>query len=100
VGHYLTPGDVRARFVEPLNDIAKDFQKTYDRWMQASRNDAIAREDLYLNDVTAEMSLAALRKLQREIAGKLDDAIAGIYRYRETERSIAAGERRRRKIIG
>jgi hypothetical protein len=87
VGQYLNPDDVRASFVEPLKNLWQDFHKACERWEQASRAGSIAREDLFLNDATAALSLGTLRKFQREINGKLEDAIAGVYRYREAERS-------------
>lgn len=97
MGHFLTANDVRTRFAEPLTELAQAFRETCEQWEQAYQAGSIAREDLFLNEATAELGLGTLRKLQRETAGKLEDATAGIYRYRPRERVQAASERKRRK---
>lgn len=99
MGHYLIPDDVRSQFVKPLIALTRDFQKTCDQWEQALRSGDLLREDLFLNEGTAKLSLGTLRKLQREIAGKLEDAIAGVYRYREAERGGAIAKGRKTKAM-
>ncbi len=93
MGHYLTAGDVRKRFVEPLAQLSGDFAKLCQQWEDAEAKGQIARPDLLLNDVLPEAALARLRKLLRETSGKLEDALAGVYRYRNVE----AKQSRRRK---
>lgn len=97
VGHFLTANDVRTRFAELLIELAQAFRETCEQWERAHQTGFIVREDLFLNEATAELGLGTLRKLQRETAGKLEDAIAGIYRYRLRERVQTARERKRRK---
>ncbi len=75
MGHYLTAGDVRKRFVEPLAQLSGDFAKLCQQWEDAEAKGQIARPDLLLNDVLPEAALARLRKLLRETSGKLEDAL-------------------------
>ncbi len=97
VGDFLTPNEVRTRFAESLTNLAQAFHETCEQWEHAHQAGLLAREDLFLNEVTAELGLGALRKLHRETAGKLDDAITGIYRYRPRERVPRARGKKRRK---
>jgi hypothetical protein len=76
---------VRKRFVEPLGALCDDFARICTRWDKAYRAGEIARPDLLLNDVLPEAAIARLRKLLRETSGKLEDAAAGVYRYRKVE---------------
>jgi hypothetical protein len=78
----LTTSDVRKRFVEPLAELSGDFAALCEQWENAYETGQIARPDLLLNDVLPEAAIARLRKLFRETSGKLEDAIAGVYRYR------------------
>jgi hypothetical protein len=90
VGHYLTANDVRERFAEPLAALAVEFGELCKRWEKAGQSGGIARADLLLNDVLPQVALGRLRKLLREASGKLDDALAGVYRYRKVEAKRAA----------
>jgi hypothetical protein len=85
VGHYLTANDVRERFAEPLSELATGFAELGKRWEKARQSGQIARGDLLLNDVLPLSALGRLRKLLREASGKLEDAMAGVYRYRKVE---------------
>ncbi|MGD0896989.1 MAG: hypothetical protein ABR915_04075 [Thermoguttaceae bacterium] len=85
MGHYLAANDVRERFAEPLSGLATGFADLCKRWERARRSGQIARSDLLLNDVLPQAALGQLRKLLREASGKLEDAIAGVYRYRKVE---------------
>jgi hypothetical protein len=85
VGHYLTANDVRERFAEPLSELATGFAELCKRWEKARQAGQIARGDLLLNDVLPLSALGQLRKLLREASGKLEDAMAGVYRYRKVE---------------
>lgn len=85
MGQYLTSDEVRRRFTDPLSKLAADFAQLCKRWDKAHKAGEISRPDLLLNDVLPEMGLGRLRKLLREASGKLDDAAAGVYRYRKTE---------------
>ncbi len=96
MGHYLTAGDVRKRFVEPLAELSADFAEQCRQWEHAVRTKQIARPDLLLNDVLPEAAIARLRKFFRETSGKVADAIAGVYRYRNVE-AQRAGRRRLEK---
>ena len=93
MGHYLTADDVRERFVRPLAELSGDFAKLCKRWESAYETGRIARPDLLLNDVLPDAAILRLRKLLREGSCKLEDAVAGVYRYRRVEASRA----RRRK---
>ena len=84
MGQYLTSEDLRERFAGPLLELAADCKRLCDRWDEAQKGRDIARPDLLLNDVTPTAALGSLRKFIREASGKLDDAIAGVYRYRNT----------------
>jgi len=84
MGQYLTSEDVRERFAGPLLELAADCKRLCDRWEETQKSRAIARPDLLLNDVTPTAALGTLRKFIREASGKLDDAVAGVYRYRNT----------------
>jgi len=79
VGHYLTPDDVRERFVRPLEDLSGEFAKTLQALESAYESGRIARPDLLLNDVLPAAALSRLRKLLRESSCKLEDAVAGVY---------------------
>jgi hypothetical protein len=85
VGQYLASSDVRKRFAEPLAELASEFEKLCRRWERTRKARKIARPDLLLNDSLPQAAIGTLRKLLREASGKLDDAIAGVYRYRRTE---------------
>ncbi len=93
MGHYLTAGDVRKRFVKPLAELSDQFGELCQQWKEAVRTGQIARRDLLLNDVLPEAAIVRLHKLRREISGKLEDAVAGVYRFRDVE----AQRSRRRK---
>ena len=93
MGHYLTADDLRERFVRPLAKLSGDFAKLCKRWDSAYESGRIARPDLLLNDVLPEAAMLRLGKLLRESACKLEDAVAGVYRYRRVE----ASRTRRRK---
>ena len=93
MGHYLTSDEMRTRFVVPLAELSGDFAAVSKQWEKAYAAGQIARPDLLLNDVLPEAAIARLRKLYRETAGKLEDAVAGVYRYRNVE----AKRTRRRK---
>ena len=92
MGQYLTSGDVRKRFAGPLLKLASDFSELCERWEEAYKSGDIVRPDLLLNEVTPEAAIATLRKFLRETSGKLDDAIGGVYRYRDTERGQERGK--------
>jgi hypothetical protein len=77
----------------PLAELSGDFAVLCKQWQQAYAAGRIARPDLLLNDVLPDAALARLRKLFRETSGKLEDATAGVYRYRKVE----ARRTRRRK---
>jgi hypothetical protein len=85
VGHYLKANEVRERFAEPLSGLATGFAELCKRWEKARQSGQVARGDLLLNDVLPLAALGRLRKLLREASGKLEDAIAGVYRYRKVE---------------
>jgi hypothetical protein len=85
MGQYLTAKQLRRDFSEPLFELAADFRLLCQRWDGAIRAGDVARPDLLLNDSTAAAGLASLRKLHEEASAKLDDAIAGVYRYRDSE---------------
>jgi hypothetical protein len=97
MGQYLASDDVRKMFVDPLLALAAECKKLCDRWDQAEKKKAIARPDLLLNNVTPEAALGTLRKFVREANGKLDDAVAGVYRYRTTQHSQPRPLRRARR---
>lgn len=97
MGQYLTSKDVRERFVAPLLELANDCKRLCERWEEAQKSRAIARPDLLLNDVTPTAALGTLRKLVREASGKLDDAVAGVYRYRTTQAQPSPKRKRRKK---
>ena len=86
MGQYLTALQFRQDFCEPLFELAADFSQLCQRWDGAVRAGDIARPDLLLNGSTAADGLASLRKLHEEASAKLGDAIAGVYRYRDSER--------------
>ena len=94
VGQYLNHKDVRERFAKPISDLSSDFDRLCRKWKKALDSDQIVRNDLLLNDVSATAALGTLRKFLREAAGKLDDAIAGVYRYRDAERRRVTEKRR------
>ena len=77
--------DVRERFAEPLSALAAGFADLCKRWEKACQSGQVARDDLLLNDVLSQAALGRLRKLLREASGKLEDAMAGVYRYRKVE---------------
>jgi hypothetical protein len=91
MGQYLTAEEVRERFAGPLLELAAECKRLCDRWDEAEQGELIARPDLLLNNVTSQAALGTLRKFFREASGKLDDAIAGVYRYRKSK---AAGSKR------
>ena len=93
MGQYRISDDVRSSFAEPLSELALAFQETCDQWQRAYRAGHITQEELYLNTSTATRGLGALRKLHREISGKLEDAIAGVYQYPRRERSYTLNTR-------
>ena len=86
MGKYLTFDDLREQFAKPLARLAVDLDDLCDRWEEASKAKKITRQDLLLNEVTAESALGSLRRFHREASGKLEDAVAGVYRYRDVER--------------
>jgi hypothetical protein len=88
MGRSLTPGEFRARFVKPLSELANSFKKLCDDWERAHSSGSLRRADLLLNNATSEAGIVALRKLYRETTSKLEDAVAGSYRYRDAERRI------------
>ena len=94
MGQYLTPEEVRKRFAGPLLGLASDFGSLCDRWEEAHDSQRISRRELLLNDVTPELALGTLRKLLREASGKLEDAIAGVYRYRDLEKRQKTGKKK------
>ena len=69
----------------PLAELSGDFAALCKQWERAYAAGRIARPDLLLNDVLPEAAIARLRKLLRETSGKLEDAMAGVYRYRKVE---------------
>ena len=98
MGRYLTPDDVRERFAQPLSTLAAEFTELCKRWEKAYKAGEIARPDLLLNEVLPAAGIGRLRKLLREASGKVDDAIAGVYRYRKTSaRPARPPETKRRR---
>jgi predicted component of type VI protein secretion system len=97
MGHYLTAADVRKRFVAPLAELSGDFAELCQTWEDAVATQRIARRDLLLNDVLPEAAIARLRKLLRETSGKLEDAVAGVYRYRKVEARQSRLRRREKR---
>ena len=93
MGHYLTAADVRKRFVVPLAQLSGDFTELCRNWEDAVETKRIARRDLLLNDVLPEAAIARLRNFLRETSGKLEDAVAGVYRYRHMEARRSRGRR-------
>jgi hypothetical protein len=96
VGHYLTANDVRERFAQPLAEMTTGFAELCERWEKARKTGQISRGDLLLNDVLPLGGLGQLRKLLREASGKLEDAMAGVYRYRKVEAKRAGRVKARR----
>lgn len=88
MGQYLTSERVRARYAKPLTVLSKDFVRLCDRWKKAHDSGRLPRPDLLLNDTMPGKALALLRRLHDEAAAKLDEAMAGVYRYRDTERRV------------
>lgn len=80
----------------PLMQLAGDFAEVCKRWDRLHQSGELPRDDLVINDVMPETSLGRLRKLHREIEGKLEDAVAGVYRYRDAERRHAPRKRKRK----
>lgn len=93
MGQYLTSEAMRTQFAVPLRELARDFEHLCNRWKMADESGEIARPDILLNQASSEAAIHTLRKFLRETSGKLDDAIAGVYRYRDTER------RRRKRLV-
>ena len=85
MGRYLTSDDVHERFAVPLANLAAEFDALCKKWEEMQRSGAISRPDLLLNHVTPEAAIGTLRKFLREASGKLEDAVAGVYRYRKTQ---------------
>jgi len=94
MGQYLTSQRVRARYAKPLSALAKDFTRLCDRWSKAYESGRIARADLLLNDTMPAKAVAVLQRLHAEAAAKLDAAVAGVYRYRDSERRVKRHRRR------
>jgi len=85
MGQYLTHADLRERFAVPLQELATGFAELCEAWQRAYESREIVRPDLLLNDATPETAMSTLRRFLREASGKLQDAIAGVYRYRDAE---------------
>ena len=76
---------MRKCFVQPLAQLTSDYTEFCKRWEKANETGTLPRPDLLLNDVLPEAGIGRLRKLLREAAGKLEDALGGVYRYRNIE---------------
>ncbi|MBN2023278.1 MAG: hypothetical protein JW809_10855 [Pirellulales bacterium] len=68
--------------------LAKDFVRLCDRWKKAQESGRLPRPDLLLNDTMPAKALVLLRRLHDETLVKLDAAVAGVYRYRDSERRV------------
>ncbi|MBN1910187.1 MAG: hypothetical protein JW818_10640 [Pirellulales bacterium] len=97
MGHYLTSENVRSQFAKPISSLAKDLIRLCDRWNRACAAGNLSRPDLLLNDVMPEKALDVLRRFEEEASIKLEDAVAGIYRYRDSERRDAKKKAKKRR---
>lgn len=97
MGQHMTARELQTRFAEPLQELAANCKQLCERWEKAQKNGDIARPDLLLNDVTPTAAMGTLRKFVREASGKLDDAIAGVYRYRNVATPKPKAKRKKRR---
>ncbi len=86
MGRYYAPEQAREKIASELNRLGEDWVRTIVRWEDSIESGEITDPGIYLNDTMAVDGLARLRKLLRELDGKIDDVKAGLYRAKPTER--------------
>ncbi|MBR5161509.1 MAG: hypothetical protein IKW80_07750 [Thermoguttaceae bacterium] len=86
MGKFRTSKDVHRLVLTPLAELTAQLSKLCDSWDEAFEQNEIARPDILINETMALTALATLNKYVRDLAGKLEDARAGVYRYRDYER--------------
>ncbi|MBR0238369.1 MAG: hypothetical protein IJQ39_09790 [Thermoguttaceae bacterium] len=87
MGKFRTSQDVHKMVLTPLAELTAQLSKLCDTWEEAYEQNRIARPDILINETMALTALATLNKYVRDLAGKLEDAQAGVYRYRDLERA-------------
>ena len=86
MGQNYDPHRFRRSIVSEISKFQHDVEFTIDRWEDSLRSGKMESPEIYLNDTMAMDGLARMRKLLRELNGKIDDSIAGVYRPRPKER--------------
>lgn len=86
MGKFRTSKDVHKLVLTPLTELTAQLSKLCDSWDEAYEQNEIARPDILINETMALTALATLNKYVRDLSGKLEDARAGVYRYRDYER--------------
>ena len=86
MGKFRTSNEVRKMVLTPLTELTAQLSKLCDSWDEAFEQNEIARPDILINETMALTALATLNKYVRDLSGKLEDARAGVYRYRDYER--------------
>lgn len=86
MGKFRKNKEVRKTVLEPLAEVLAELEEICSSWEEARKHRKIKRPDLYVNEGMAIKAIAILQKYNRELSGKLEDAMAGIYRYRDNER--------------
>jgi hypothetical protein len=90
---YMTPEQARAEFVTPLLTRLSELTQALDRWDVAIKNKQLSRHDILINEKTAKLAIERdLRRLAREIEDKVEDAIKGVYRYRDSNKGKLQGD--------
>ena len=85
MGIFRTSKEVRDTVLNPLSELVAELEQLCSDWDSAKKRKQIKRPDLYVNETMALKAIATLQKYVRELNGKLEDAEAGIYRYRDDE---------------
>lgn len=86
MGTFRTAKEVRQTVLEPLTELVAELEQICSDWTDAKKRRKLVRPDLYVNETSALKAIATLQKYARELSGKVEDAKAGIYRYRDNER--------------
>ncbi len=84
--HNYDPAELRRDFIDPLADVVAKLTLDAERLEASAKDGSLSRNYLPLNHIQALAAVARLRRFRREeVSAKLEAALEGSLRYRETE---------------
>ncbi|MHC4647022.1 MAG: hypothetical protein ACYTBJ_16115 [Planctomycetota bacterium] len=86
----FTCSEIRALFPRKLRELAREFEDVCAEWEDMVRSNTVAWPYLVLNTVQAERGVGLLGSLIGELRKKQQDAVSGVYKYRDLPRYLKA----------